>query len=43
MYSFLIGGRGILVFRTDNAERTREVIILNDMAFVTDKELLNVK
>lgn len=43
MYSFLIGGRGILVFRTDNAERTREIIILNDMAFVTDKELLNVK
>ena len=40
MYSFLIGGRGILVFRTDDAERTREVIILNDMTFVADKTLL---
>ena len=40
MHSFLIGGRGILVFRTDDAERTREVIILNDMTFVADKTLL---
>ena len=39
MYSFLLGGKGILVFRTDDPERTREVIILNDLAFVTDKEL----
>lgn len=43
MYSFLIGGKGILVFRTDNAERTREVIILNDMTFVADKNLFGVK
>ena len=40
MYSFLLGGKGILVFRTDDPERTREVIILNDLAFVTDKELV---
>lgn len=39
MYSFLLGGKGILVFRTDNAELTREVIILNNLSFVTDKEL----
>lgn len=43
MYSFLMGGKGILVFRTDNAERTREIIILNDMTFVADKNLLGVK
>lgn len=43
MYSFLIGSKGILVFRTDNAERTREVIIMNDMTFVADKNLLGVK
>ena len=39
MYSFLLGGKGILVFRTDNAELTREVIILNNLSFITEKEL----
>jgi len=39
MYSFLLDGKGILIFRTDNSERTREVIILNNLNFVTDKEL----
>jgi hypothetical protein len=39
MYSFLLGGKGILIFRTDNPERTREVIILNDLSFITDKDL----
>ena len=41
MYSFLLAGKGILVFRTDNPDRTREIIILNDMSFITDKELLS--
>ena len=27
LYSFLLGGKGILVFRTDDAERTNEVIL----------------
>ena len=40
MYSFLLGGQGILIFRTDDTERTRETIILNDLAFITDKDLL---
>ena len=39
MYSFLLSGKGILIFRTDNPERTREVIILNDLSFITDKDL----
>ena len=39
MYSFLLDGKGILIFRTDNSERTREAIILNKLNFVTDKEL----
>lgn len=39
MYSFLLGGKGILVFRTDNAELTREIIILNNISFVSEKEL----
>lgn len=40
MYSFLLGDKGILIFRTDNAEKAREVIILNDIDFITDKELV---
>ena len=39
MYSFLLDGKGILIFRTENSERTRETIILNNLNFVTDKEL----
>ena len=39
MYSFLLAGKGILLCRTDNPERTREVIILNDITFISDKEL----
>ena len=39
MYSFLLGGKGILIFRTDNPDRTREVIILNHLAFVEEKDL----
>ena len=39
MYSFLLDGKGILIFRTANSERTREVIILNNLDFATDKEL----
>ena len=39
MYSFLLAGKGILIFRTDDAERTRETILLNNMAFVEEKDL----
>lgn len=39
MYSFLFDGKGILVFRTDNPERTREVIEANNLAFITDQDL----
>ena len=40
MYSFLLSGKGILIFRTDDTECTRETIILNDLSFITDKDLL---
>jgi hypothetical protein len=43
MYSFLLGNHGILVFRTDNAERAKEVIILNKLDFVADKNLAEMK
>jgi hypothetical protein len=39
MYSFLLAGKGILIFRTDNPVRTREVIILNHITFISHKEL----
>ena len=39
MYSFLFDGKGILIFRTDNPERTREVIEVNNLAFITDQDL----
>ena len=39
MYSFLLGDKGILIFRTDNPDSAREVIILNNLSFVADKDL----
>lgn len=39
LYSFLLGDKGILIFRTDNADRAREIIILNDLKFIAEKDL----
>ena len=39
LYSFLLGGKGILVFRTDDAEKTRQVITENKMSYLEDKDL----
>lgn len=39
MYTFLLNGKGIIVFRTDNAEKTREAIILNKLQFIAEKDL----
>ena len=39
LYSFLVAGMGILVFRTDNNEQAREVIRLNNLRCVTEKQL----
>lgn len=39
LYSFLLGDKGILIFRTDNPDRAREVIILNNLSFVAEKDL----
>ena len=32
LYSFLIENKGILVFRTDNPDKTKEIIILNKLS-----------
>ena len=39
MYAFLLGGRGILVFRTDEADLARKVIADNKRPYITETEL----
>ena len=39
MYAFLLGGRGILVFRTDEGDLARKVIADNHLPYITEKEL----
>ena len=39
MYTFLFNGKGIMVFRTDNPEEAREAIILNNLKFISEKDL----
>ena len=39
MYSFLYGHQGILVFRTDNTDEAREVILRNRLNSLTEKDL----
>lgn len=39
MYSFLLRGTGILVFRTDNEEKTREVISQAGLKYIPEKDL----
>ena len=39
MYTFLLRGKGILVFRTDNADLARETIIQNNLKFIAEQNL----
>jgi hypothetical protein len=39
MYSFLLDGKGILIFRTDNAEQARETIMKNNLKFIAEADL----
>ena len=39
LYSLLVKGKGILIFRTNDTEKTREQISLNKLSFVTEKQL----
>lgn len=39
LYSFLLGGKGILVFKTDNNEKTKEVILENNLSYLEDRKL----
>ena len=42
MYSFLVHGKGIIVFRTSDTEKTSEMIMLNKLNFVTDEKLKSI-
>lgn len=42
LYSFLLDGKGILVFRTDNTEKTRKVILNDGLNFVEEKDLMKM-
>ena len=39
LYSFLLNGKGILIFRTDNAEQARETISQNSLKFIAEEDL----
>lgn len=42
LYSFLLKGKGILVFRTDNTENTRQVIVRNNLDYIDEKNLISL-
>ena len=39
LYSFLLNGKGVLIFRTDNAQLARETIIENKLNVIQEKDL----
>ena len=39
LYSFLLQGKGILIFRTDNNEEARKVILSKHLNYVEEKDL----
>lgn len=39
MYTFLLRGKGIMIFRTENAEKARKVIIENKLKYIQEPDL----
>ena len=39
LYSFLLNGKGVLLFRTDNAEKAAEAILKNKLTLIQEKDL----
>ena len=39
LYSFLLGGKGVLIFRTDNAVKAAQVIADNNLKAIPEKDL----
>ncbi len=42
LYSFMLSGKGILIFRTDNPQRTEEVITEKGLQTLNDHSLLSM-
>lgn len=42
LYSFLLVGKGILVFKTDDSEKTRNVILSKKLSYIEEKDLNNM-
>lgn len=42
MYSFMLKGKGIIIFRTSDTEKAREVISLNKINFISEESLTQV-
>ena len=39
MYSFMLGGKGVLIFRTENADEAKQVIRDNNLKFIAEPDL----
>ena len=39
LYSFLLNGKGVLIFRTDNPDKAAEVITANGLSVIEEKDL----
>ena len=39
LYSFLLNGKGVLIFRTDNSDKASEIIAANDLRLIREKDL----
>lgn len=39
LYSFLLGGKGILIFRTDNTERAKQIIVESRLQVINQEDL----
>ena len=42
LYSFLLSGKGILVFRTDNPDLTRQVILEKGLNYIKEQHLIEM-
>ncbi len=42
MYSFLVSGKGIIVFRTSDTEKAREIISLKSLKFISEDRLADI-
>ncbi len=42
LYSFLLGGKGILIFRTDNTERAHDIISENRLHAINEDDLSHI-